>query len=266
MWNAFAAFTGTIPNSIDQDECLEMEIFARCALSREYQRLRTEMDAAHEKRDKLVKLLEATCNMGDWYWDDIYRRNKILQLSTLFQLFSDFYVLLRNSGEGDDPKHHFVRARLEMIVDQVIRLVPKIPEQWVPALAGGYLDTEQTIALLQLWSRSLPTRRSTNMDLTWTRRLATLHYTAVIVKCSLEETPSIDEIDGAISAAFSLITLSANTHKETGQWDLAVSVLTSLFLSGLVLGQSQDSFGLLNPGFVGDIRCRTGENGNRASI
>jgi hypothetical protein len=136
-----------------------------------------------------------------------------------------------------------VTARLGQIVDQIIHLIPAIPEHWVPAVAGGYLDTEQTIELLQSWPKFLPIQRwtGTNMPF-WIRHFARLHYSAIIVNSTLQREPSEADSHAAVRAASSLLTLSTNTP-ENNDYDPAVPVLTSLFLAGIVLSHSQYTFG-----------------------
>jgi len=151
MWQAFAAFEKVTQNVVFEEELIQMEDLAHWALRGEYKRLRNDLAGkpVQERIGRLLELLYATCRMGHWYWEDLRRRQKIWQLSTVFEIFSHLYVLLRNSDEGNEPDRHFIEVRLKMIVDQIIQLNPGIPDQWQPPLAGRYLDAERIIEVLE---------------------------------------------------------------------------------------------------------------------
>jgi hypothetical protein len=108
MWQAFGALGRMTPSIVSRKELLYMEELAHWALRTEYNHLskQTGDGVVHEKKEKLFELLRATSNMGDWYWEELGRERKIWQLSTVFQIYSHYYVLQRNHGDVMDDQEH----------------------------------------------------------------------------------------------------------------------------------------------------------------
>ena len=194
----------------------------------------------HGQIEKQFALLCATCNMGEWYWEDTTRKGKIFQLSILFEIFSQYYVSQRNLDAIHGPDHCNVKSRLERIIDQIITLIPEIPESWLTTLAGGPFDDE---------SKQVPPPFLIITGPNIPRYFARLHYSAVIVKCTLHHDPTEAELQTAVNAATSLLAVSINAPRAQVLWDTDAAVDTSLLLAGMVLCQSQNSIGIPQASF-----------------
>jgi hypothetical protein len=237
MWQAFAALESS--SQVSQAEMEYMECLAHGVLRSQYNHFRDKIGhgVAHGQKEKQFALLRATCNMGEWYWEETTRKGKILQLSILFEIFSQFYVLQRNLDAIRGPDHYNVKARLERIIDQIITLIPEIPESWLTTLARGPFENEFVYApppFFIIAGPNIPPRA---------RYFARLHYSAVIVKCTLHHDPTEAELQTAVSAATSLLAVSINARAQTC-WDTDAALVTSLLLAGMVLCQSQNSIGI----------------------
>ena len=242
MWQALAALESS--SQVSRDEFIYMECLAHGVLRSQYNYFRDMIahGVTHGQKEKQFALLCATCNMGEWYWEDTTRKGKIFQLSILFEIFSQYYVSQRNLDTIRGPDHCNVKARLERIIDQIITLIPEIPEFWLTTLARGPFDDELKQApppFFIIVGPNMPPRA---------RYFARLRYSALIVKCTLHHDPSEAELQTAVSAATSLLAVSINAPAQAS-WDTDAAVVTSLLLAGMVLCQSQSSIGIAQPSF-----------------
>jgi len=233
-WQTIACFGRITQNRVRQDEFVQMERLALWFLRTECDDLFTEAakGVGHAKKDRLLELFHATSSMVDWHRENLHSSGHSWHIPLYFHLLSRLYLWLRISEEGSEPDLHFVATVLKRLVDQIIQLIPRIPDH------------------NQGWN------------------FARLRHTAVIIKSTLLRKPRIDDSQAAISAASSLLTLSRNNPPQLTAYRYSrPSIIVGLFLAGLVFGQSQDMFGIRRQSLVANIiiSCRSDKKGNRAS-
>jgi len=268
MWQTIACFRRITQNRVRQDEFVQMELLALRVLRTECDHLFAEAakGVGHAKKDRLLELFHATSSMVDWHWENLHSIGHSWHIPIYFHFFFRLYLWLRISEEGSEPDLHFVATVLKRLVDQIIQLIPRIRDH-NQAVRAIDLANEK-VMLFPLW---LPVPIDSSPEIVpafeiW--NLTRLRLTVVIIKSTLLRKPRMDDSHAAISAASSLLTLSANDPQELRAYRASQpSVIVGLFLAGLVFGQSQDMFGIHRQSLVANsiISCRSDKKGNRAS-
>jgi hypothetical protein len=228
-----------------EEEMALLQILGLNSLRAEYLRVQRDKKLTRELRNiKLYELLKSTSKLPLDEWIPIHPSAaslRILCLSNMFEIFSHHYIL-KKAGDTEEQQEDlaFVHARLEYILNQILLLIPTIPEtiETFGTHDLGYFLIGPFCCSAELAQTDVPEAFLLR---------ACLHYSATIVKYTLLAEMSPLEQERACEAAISLAFCCSMLRKHGGWAPILEETISCGFsLSALILYiQSKNVMGIL---------------------